>query len=48
MDPIHPLWITVKFSQVQYSLGEGMEDEGSGYAQVELTFSNPSMSPRIM
>ena len=32
----------MRFSQVQYSLGEGMEDEGSGYAQVELTFSNPS------
>ena len=34
------LAITVGFSQVQYCLGEGMEDEGSGNAQVELTFSN--------
>jgi len=34
--------ISVSFSQVQYSLGEGMDNEGSGNVQVELVFSNPS------
>jgi len=34
--------ITVRFSQVQYNLGEGMDNDGSGDAQVELIFSNPS------
>jgi len=27
---------------VQYNLGEGMDNDGSGDAQVELIFSNPS------
>jgi len=34
--------ISVSFSQVQYSVGEGMDNEGSGNVQVELVFSNPS------
>ena len=34
--------ITVSFGQAQYSLGEGMDDVGSGNALVQLMFSNPS------